>query len=138
MALSSNPIYLSLKKIATEVFNVKNTMGDTSTLATTDKTLVGAINELANKPTATGGITEERAQAIVKAEFNKLTEGADAALDTFVEVGNRLKSGESAAQTLLSEVSGVKTRLNDLETANAEFAELPTIVGNILTKGTES
>lgn len=133
--LENNPIFVAIKKIAIEVFGVKQKIGSTAELSTINKTVVGAINEIASRPTATGGITEEQARNIAKAEVSALVDGADTALDTFAEVGERLKSGESAATALLAEVSGLKTRLTTLETANSDFEELPKVIERILSTG---
>ncbi|OOF46955.1 hypothetical protein BKK52_10620 [Rodentibacter trehalosifermentans] len=133
--LEKNPIFIALKKIATDVFSVKQKIGATTELSTINKTVVGAINEIASRPTATSGITEEQARNIAKAEVSALVDGADTALDTFAEVGERLKSGESAATALLTEVSVVKTRLTTLETANSGFEELPKVIERILSTG---
>lgn len=137
--LTTNPIFISIKKVALAVFNLKSSMGNIDTLSTTNKTsIVAALNELAERPVATGGITEEAARTIAQSELSKLVDGADSALDTFREVGEKIKAGDSAAKTLLGEVGEVKTRLSSLEAVSASFDNLPVVIDRILTTGAEN
>ncbi|MDO5058596.1 MAG: hypothetical protein Q4D82_01485 [Neisseria sp.] len=134
-------IIQSLKTIARRVFEIGSKQGDLNSLQTDNKTdFVAALNELHARPSS--GLTEERAREIaretaqgeVSAEIGKLTEGANEALDTFKEIGDKLKLGDDAAAAVLEEIGRLKTRLTALEayTGIAEKDELNNTVTRLL------
>ncbi|UNU74091.1 hypothetical protein LU293_04135 [Moraxella nasovis] len=85
----------AMKKVAIAVYNVKQKIGDTQNLSTNDKTLAGAINEVATK-------------------VHNITDGASSAFDTLKEIEDALQ-GSSATAEMLKQIGDIKNRLQALE-----------------------
>jgi hypothetical protein len=58
---------------------------------------------------------KSEAQSYADQKISDLINGADAALDTLKELGDQLKSDESAASALTTQVNGISTRLTTAE-----------------------
>lgn len=101
---------------------LSDTLGQLTELHTTNKTnLVSALNEVkaAIISAQNGAITESAVDAKVKALETKLLGGSelDASLDTIKEIADKLKAGDSTANTVLSGLAN-RVRFDESQTLN--------------------
>lgn len=143
MAKNPAPLVQSLKKLAVAIFGVNQKIGTTD-LKTQDKTLTGAINELYDRPTATGGLDESTVNGFIDTRINQLTNGASSAFDTLKEIEDAINSGSTATQALLEDLGKTKAKLTALEQDMADIkayigfderAQLENLIENALTQG---
>lgn len=122
----------SLKVIARKVYQLGQTLTTTQDEASTAKNdaaqalqrleqLQQEVQQLQSK-----GVDEETINRLIVTKFNTFTEGADTALDTFREIGDHIKAGDSAVAALLEEIALLKRKDTEL---TGDVEGLRTFVG---------
>ena len=132
MATLKENLELFATKVGTTIKSIKTTIGETSTLKTTDKTVVGPTNELFEKiktietaqassssindtsaSSATAYSSQKTEQLIAQAK-SEIMNGATSAMDTFKEVEDAINGNKTVATGLVDAV-GKRLRIDEAQ-----------------------
>ena len=137
MATLKENLELFATKVGTTIKGIKTSIGETSTLKTTDKTVVGSANELFEKiktietaqassssindtsaSSATAYSSQKTEQLIAQAKAD-IMNGATSAMDTFKEVEDAISNNKTVATGLVDAV-GKRLRIDEAQTLTSD------------------
>ena len=132
MATLKENLELFATKVGTTIKGIKTTIGETSTLKTTDKTVVGSANELFEKiktietaqassssindttSSTTSAYSSHKTEQLIAQAKADIMNGATSAMDTFKEVEDAINSNKSVATGLVDAV-GKRLRIDEAQ-----------------------